>query len=103
MLGLHRITSNQARAIVLASHTGIANAAGGSAGASVTTTISSFVDQYGVGESPANYAVQVTPSQACAVLTGKTTNGFSVTLTPLAPGGANATLAAGSFDVVIVG
>jgi hypothetical protein len=97
MSGLHIITDNQAIQAVVASQLGIANAAGGSAGASVTTAVS-----FSAGL-PANYFVSVTPSQACfATVTGKTSTGFNVTLTPASPGGVNATLAAGTFDVAVI-
>jgi hypothetical protein len=47
--------------------------------------------------------VVVTPSQACfATVSNKTSAGFNVTLTPASPGGVNATLAAGSFDVAVL-
>ncbi len=104
MLGLSQFTSNQAQKTTLAALAGVPNAAGSGAGTAVTVTISSFVDQYGTGQLPAAYSVQVTPSQACAVsITSKTSSGFNVVLTPLSPGGVNATLAAGTFDVVVVG
>ena len=49
---------------------------------------------------PPNYSVKITPSQACLVsVTNKTWNGFNVTLTP--PSGV--TLAAGTFDVMVIG
>jgi hypothetical protein len=83
--------------------TGIANA-GGSAGASVTTAVP-LVDRYGTGLLPlgALYNVIVSPSQACyASVTTKTSSGFNVVLTPSAPGGVNAAIAAGTFDVTVV-
>jgi hypothetical protein len=106
MLGLSKITTNQAQVTNLAALSGIANAAGSGAGASVSVAISSFVDQYGTGQLPSgngvqSYSVQVTPNQACFVsVTNKTTSGFTVTLTPT---GSGVTLAAGTFDVVVVG
>lgn len=71
----------------------VANAAGGSAGASVTTAVA-------FSELPANYSVHVTPNQdATAYVTGKTNSGFNVVLTPRL---AANTLAAGTFDVIVV-
>ena len=78
----------------------IANAAGSGAGSAVTITITDLVDQYGNGQLPGNgaYTVSVTPSQACfASVSGKTTSGFTVTLTP--PSGV--TLAAGTVDILV--
>ena len=80
------------------------NTAGGGAGQSVTTSLATtFQDQYGVGVLPANgqYCVSVTPNQsATAYVTGKTTSGFSVVLTPVPT---TATLTAGTFDLTILG
>jgi hypothetical protein len=57
-----------------------------------------------LGSLPTNYAALVTPNQACAdYVTNKTNRGFNVMLTPPSPAGVNATLAAGSFDVVVIG
>ena len=57
---------------------GIANAAG-SGDEPVVVTISNLVDQFGTGLLPANYAVAVSPSQACAVsISSKTTSGFDL-------------------------
>ena len=99
MLGINIIASNQAQPTVVGALAGVANAAGGGAGEAVTTAVS-FTDTYGNGQLPAAYAVAVTPSQACAwSVTGKTTSGFTVTLTP----NSNSTIAAGTFDVVVVG
>ena len=76
---------------------GTANAAGGSAGASVTTAVSLPT----TANLPANYAVMVDPGQdATWYVTNKTSNGFSVVLTPRL---STATLAAGSFDCTIHG
>jgi hypothetical protein len=78
--------------IVIGGQLGIANAAGGGAGESVTTPVS-------FPSLPPNYAVIVTPSQAAAVsVTDKSWTGFNVTLTPL-----SGTLEAGTFDVIVVG
>ena len=72
---------------------GITNAVGGGAGAAVTTVVSGL-------KLPAAYTVLVQPNQdATAFVTAKTATGFSVTLTPRL---AANTLAAGTFDVVIV-
>jgi hypothetical protein len=78
----------------------VANA-GGSAGADVTTSLAtSFVDQYGNGYLANDYCVLVTPNQdAMTSVTGKTTSGFSVVLTPKT---ASATIAAGTMDVVVL-
>jgi hypothetical protein len=81
--------------IVLGSMLAVANAAGGSAGATVSTPIS-FPSGL-----PAAYFVDVQPSQACFVtITSKTNTGFNVVLTPMTTG---TTLAAGTFDVVVIG
>ena len=83
--------SDKAVAAVLV---GVANAAGGGAGAAVTTAVS-FGSQL-----PPNYTVHVTPSQPAMVsVTGKTSTGFNVVLTPLA----TVTLSAGTFDVIVLG
>jgi len=72
----------------------VANPAGSGAGAAVTVPLSGFDDL------PANYAVIVNPGQdATWFASGKSATGFSVTLTPRL---AANTLAAGSFDVVVV-
>lgn len=71
----------------------VANAAGGGAGTSVTTPVA-------MTGLPASYAVHVTPSQdATFYVTNKTTAGFDVVLTPRL---AANTLAAGTFDVVVI-
>jgi len=98
MPGIHIIADNQAAIAVVASQLGIANAAGGSAGATVTTPVT-----FPYPGLLANYIVTVTPSQACfATVTGKTSSGFNVVLTPASPGGVNATLSAGTFDVAVL-
>ena len=72
-------------------HLTAANAAG--AGATVATAVS-------FSGLPASYAVNVTPSQACfATVSGKTTAGFNVVLTPK---DGSTTLSSGTFDVVVV-
>jgi hypothetical protein len=101
VLGFSKITTNQAQVTTLAALTGVPNAAGSGAGASVTVAVS-FTDQYGtsqlpVGNGAQNYSVQITPSQNCFIaITNKTSTGFNVALTPT-------TLGAGTFDVVVVG
>jgi hypothetical protein len=77
----------------------VANGAGTSAGAAVAVSLATlFQDQFGNGLLPQNYAVMVTPSQPAMVsVSGKTSSGFSVTLTPLS----STQLAAGKFDVVV--
>jgi hypothetical protein len=73
---------------------GIANAAGGSAGASVAVSV---LCQDGVFPS-AQYAVDIELSQdATWYITGKSTAGFTVNIQPRL---ASATLAAGSFNAV---
>ena len=87
-------TQAQQDRIFFANLVNIANVAGGSAGASVTTAVA-------VANLPANYTVTVTPNQDCTdYVINKTQTGFSVVLTPHASG---VTLAAGTFDVVIFG
>jgi len=79
--------------IIVAKKIGVAIAAGGTAGAAVTTAITGM-------QLPASYGVYVTPSQAAVVsVTSKTTTGFSVTLTPV---DATATLAAGTIDIFVI-
>jgi hypothetical protein len=69
----------------------VANAAGSGVGTTVTTAVTANL--------PAAYNVQVTPSQgATAAVTGKTNTGFNVVLSP---NPATATLAVGTFDVLI--
>jgi hypothetical protein len=74
----------------------VANAAGGSAGASVTVAVS-FASPL-----PSNYAVFVDSGQVNVVgtVSARTSTGFTVTLTPLV---STVTVAAGSFNVSIVG
>jgi hypothetical protein len=74
----------------------VANAAGGSAGASVTVAVS-FASPL-----PSNYVVFVDSGQVSVVgtVSARTSTGFTVTLTPLAT---TVTVAAGSFNVWIVG
>lgn len=87
--------SHQDRAVI-GSYPGIANAAGGAAGASVATTVTLPAS----ANLPANYSVLVNPGQdATWFVTSKTANSFIVTLNPRL---AANTLAAGTFDVVLV-
>ncbi len=101
LLGLvGNFTSNQGLSTAIAAQANVANAAGGSAGASVTVAVG-FVDQFGVGRLPSTYAVVVTPSQSCFwSVTSKAGTGFNVVLTPTS---GSVTLAAGTFDVVVIG
>ncbi|GEM_PF-5735931 len=86
------VQANQGQ-VLIGSIPGVANAAGGGAGAAVVTAVS-------VPGLPASYSVLVNPGQdATAFVSGKTSTGFNVTLTPRL---AANTLAAGTFDVVIV-
>ena len=67
----------------------------------MSVTINNLVDQFGTGRLPSNFAVVVTPSQACFwSVTNKSASGFTVTLTPV---NSSTTLAAGTFDFVVVG
>jgi len=78
--------------VTVGSKMGVANLAGGSAGASVTTAVV-------MAGLPASYSVAITPDQdAVAYVTTKTQNGFNVVLNPRL---AANTLAAGAFDVTV--
>ena len=73
----------------------VANVIGAGAGLSVVTAVA-FAN-----ELPTGYTVQVTPNQdAVAFVTNKTSTGFDVTLSPRL---AANTLAAGTFDVTVLG
>ena len=77
----------------------VANVAGGGAGAAVTTTVTLPA----TANLPANYGVLVNPGQDATWYVpenSKTANSFNVVMTPRL---AANTLAAGAFDVVIVG
>lgn len=75
---------------------GIANVAGGSAGAAVTTAVTLPAS----ANLPANYGVLINPGQdATWYVSNKTFDSFQVTLTPRL---AASTLAAGTFDAVII-
>lgn len=81
--------------LLVANLPGIANAVGGGAGQAVTTAVT------GLKGLPANYTPVVNPGQdATWYVSSKTSTGFSVTLTPRL---AANTLAAGTFDVVVIG
>ena len=78
--------------VVLGSLIGVANAAGGGAGAAVTVAVTGL-------KLPAKYAVAVNPGQdATWFVSAKTATGFTVTLNPRL---AANTLAAGTIDIVI--
>ena len=73
----------------------VPNVAGAAAGDTVVTSVALN------GNVPPNYSVAVTPNQAAFVsVTNKTATGFDVTLTPTV---STATIAAGTFDVVVFG
>jgi hypothetical protein len=81
--------------VILGIQLAVANAAGSGSGASVTTTVT-FPSA--TGGLPPNFAVLVSPNQACAwSVTNKTWQGFDVVLTPL-----TGTLASGLFDIVLL-
>ena len=86
--------SNNARTdrLICWMQSGVTNLVG-TAGADVTTAVSF------TGEMPATYVALVTPNQDAAVsVTSKTSNGFNVVLTPKL---ATATIAAGTFDIIV--
>jgi hypothetical protein len=88
--------SNQSRSdrLLAGLQLSVANASGATS-AAVTTAVA-FV----AGSLPAAYSVFVDAGQAVfATVTSKTINGFNVVLTPLS----GAAVAAGSFNVLIVG
>jgi hypothetical protein len=100
-MAFHTVTDNQSSPAIIATAIGVANAAGGSAGATVSTNVT-FTDQYGNGKLPGSlaYAVNVTPSQAAFVtITNKSPTGFTVVLTPQTSG---TPLTAGSFDLAVL-
>ena len=74
----------------------VANAAGGSAGASVTTAVG-FGSQL-----PPNYSVFVDSDQSGVVgtVTARTSTGFNVVLSPILT---TTTVTAGTFNVLVVG
>jgi hypothetical protein len=97
----HTCTSNQAQNFVPTLYISGTNAAGGSAGAAVTTVVLLPTNLHvSFQGGAAAYGVVVTPNQACyASVTGKSPGGFNVVLTP--PSGV--TLAAGNFDCFVIG
>jgi hypothetical protein len=98
----HRLTSNHGEPIVFGKKFGTANAAGSGAGAAVSTSVS-FVDKYGSALLPQSlsYIVNVSPSQpAFVTITNKLQSGFNVVLTPK---DSSTTLAAGTFDLTVIG
>jgi len=99
------LTDNLGRRAIIARLLGIANAAGTGAGNSISVTVS-LNQTSGDGVTPlwpaglATYRVVVSLSQACFWnVTNKSASGFTVTLTPTS---SSATLAAGTFDALIV-
>lgn len=87
--------AHQDRAVI-GSIPGVANAAGGSAGAAVSTT----VQLPSSANLPANYSVLINPGQdATWYVSNKTFDSFTVTMAPRL---ASNTLAAGTFDAVLV-
>ena len=71
---------------------GVVNAAG-AAGVTVTTSVA-------MTDLPPNYTVVVNPGQGCgAFVSGKTSQGFNVSLVPFS---GTAVVAAGAFDVVVL-
>jgi hypothetical protein len=83
--------------VIVAAQNNVANASG-AAGAAVTTAVS-----FPKGNLPGNYTVQINPGQACfAHVTqgSKTSTGFNVVLTPM---DGSTAIAAGNFDVLVVG
>ncbi|MDW3683097.1 hypothetical protein RA280_15330 [Cupriavidus sp. CV2] len=80
-------------ALTVAHLPGVANVVGGGAGAAVVTAVA-------IPNLPAKYSVLVNPGQdATWFVSGKTANGFNVTLNPRL---AANTLAAGTFDVTVI-
>ena len=74
---------------------GVANVAGGGAGASVTITVT------GLKNLPANYVVVVNPGQAATYyVSSKTSTGFVITITPVL---ATTTLSVGTIDWALFG
>lgn len=81
--------------LIVGIQSGVANVAGAGEGDTVATTVTFDSDL------PANYAVQVTPSQAAFVSVGtKKNRSFVVTLTPPL---STDTIAVGTFDVIVFG
>lgn len=81
--------------LFVAARQAIANVIGGGAGLSVVTAVT-----FPAGALPANYTVLVNPKQDATWFTsGHTSTGFNVTLFPRL---AASTLAAGTFDLVVL-
>jgi hypothetical protein len=81
--------------VILGMKHGIANVAGSGNGASVATAISGFKNLPASG-----YTVMIMPGQAAVGwVTSRTSTGFTVNLAPNDPG---ATLASGTFDVIVM-
>jgi hypothetical protein len=98
MSGVQILTSNQGDKLSIIKQASIPNAAGGGAGASVSTNLT-YADRFGNGLLPPSYVVLVTASQpATASVINRTSTGFTVVLTPV-----SGTLAAGTFEVLVVG
>lgn len=106
-MAFHAINDNQANQAILVIQLGIANATGSGAGAAVTVPVTITLPS---GMPPtAAYFVDVSTSQPCFVsVTNKSTSAsaglastltFTVTLTPAA----TTTLAAGTFDIAVLG
>ena len=73
----------------------IASTAGSGAGASVTIAVT-----FSGAELPSTYTAVATPNvNATVAITGKSNTGFNVVLTPVV---ATSTLAAGTFDVIVL-
>jgi hypothetical protein len=80
--------------VIVGQKLGVANAAGGGAGANVATVVT-FTEPL-----PTNYTVVVQPGQSATWwISNKISFGFTVNLTP---NPSSATLAAGSFDVTVL-
>ena len=104
MLGFNQVPTVQGATNIVCALAGIANSAGSGAGASVTIAVTQTLsDQYNNGRLsnlPNSYIALVLASQPCfANVAGKTSTGFNVILTPPT---ATATLAAGTFDVLVI-
>jgi hypothetical protein len=88
--------------VILGLKLGVANVAGGSNGTAVTTAVAFPASNLPVDQNGNPlYTVIVVPSQAglWPSITGKTGSGFNVVLSPLS----TATVAAGTFDVLVIG
>jgi hypothetical protein len=99
------LTDNLGRRAIVARLLGISNAAGSGQGNSVSVVVP-LTEKSSDAVTPiwptglATYTVVISPSQACFWnITNKSASGFTVTLTPPS---SSATLAAGTFDALIV-